>query len=934
MVDIFSSGIENQFMEITKLKVQCNDKLPHSICQNCRQEMDYIVKFLEKAKGSDTYLRSILSKEESTKTDVKTMGQQPRSKIVSRKAKKKVKDISENNKLYLIVVSKGEANSEEENGICVKDLNVDNDDFELAHYCKTLVKNYFSDHTYPKEYNSCNGVENMNQSIALNGSTNEPHVNYVHNVNLFIYKCIECKECFDEYCDLTHHYLLVHNGELPEIDFSFMCPLCKSSIVAKSSFLAHLECHKKDGFKFVNVNSSGEAVQVKEHETEVFEALKIETMQCNKVWQLCVDTFQCGTCFQRINPEDIEHHAKSHTFDDLHVKFACPICDNSFDNNINTFFEHLLLHREQNNYFIKVSSCGEPLELHENETFFVPHKEAVDIINIMNTDSQFEKVIKVTNINSCHICEYSTESFGVLCSHYEMYHPKDKVPEETYICPVCTKDFKTDDLSKSKQNLYEHLKIHKNAGLHFIEINRNGTIAANNENYSSIFTQSKLLLNLLYNSLFFSADQIWCPCLVLPTEMNELLESEECLNKNQSNKNSQQVKGISHNSLSYICEKCGKKFSSVIAYKKHFTKHSQGSNTSCGKRPICTICNKNFANKTSLYRHVRNHIKEGVVSEMETSELLGIICEKCGRTFSNLTSLTKHKKSHRTGKENTALKCDICGREFYRQSSFDRHKSAHLNPKYFDCNVCKLPLPSVVSLQKHLEMHKTSSNTHDCKACKTSFLTKESLTAHQTHTGHYLDRKPMECNVCHEKFFIGRKFTEHIKMHPKYKMGECTLCGKRLSTVQSLMLHMGRHFESNSILCPHCGKQFFEERNYHRHLLTHEGIKPFACDVDGCEKSFYTLFELNRHKKYHNNTRDFVCPYCSKSFHEANHLTVHVRTHTGERPYVCPHCNKGFITRTRCKHHIKLVHQGIGYDLIQSSISKKVAVFEAIETAV
>lgn len=164
-------------------------------------------------------------------------------------------------------------------------------------------------------------------------------------------------------------------------------------------------------------------------------------------------------------------------------------------------------------------------------------------------------------------------------------------------------------------------------------------------------------------------------------------------------------------------------------------------------------------------------------------------------------------------------------------------------------------------------------------------------------------------------------------------MSECSLCGKKLATIQSLMLHMRRHFESNSILCPVCGKQFFEKKNYDRHFMIHRGVKPFSCDVAGCDKSFYTMFEIKRHKKYHDNTRDFACPHCSKSFHEANHLKVHVRMHTGERPYICPHCSKGFVTRTRCKQHIKLIHQGVGYDLIQSSIVKKVAVFETVEIA-
>ncbi|KAL0276362.1 UNVERIFIED_CONTAM: hypothetical protein PYX00_003952 [Menopon gallinae] len=269
-----------------------------------------------------------------------------------------------------------------------------------------------------------------------------------------------------------------------------------------------------------------------------------------------------------------------------------------------------------------------------------------------------------------------------------------------------------------------------------------------------------------------------------------------------------------------------------------------------------------------MNEHRKYH--EGVVSD---DPIARTICEVCGRKLSNNASLAKHRRLHETEKESLLLKCKICERGFRRESSLNRHVSAHLNPNYFECEECKLPLPSAASLQRHRLSHQGSSSTFDCKVCKVSFLTKDRLNAHQTHTGHQQDRKRFECNVCHERFFVGREFSRHIKLHPKYKMSECTLCGKRLSTVQSLMLHLSRHFESNSILCPHCGKQFFE----------------------------------------------------------ANHLKVHIRTHTGEKPYTCPHCSKGFVTRTRCKQHINLIHQGIGCDLIQSSISKKVAVFEAFE---
>lgn len=621
-------------------------------------------------------------------------------------------------------------------------------------------------------------------------------------------------------------------------------------------------------------------------------------------------------------------HVDSCFRDAVHLlPLICPMCQFS-DKNKDSYVDHLKTHQSQGLIFFKLNPNVSPIQ-----------------ISPENVQRKLFKIcLKGCRCDKCGKYSRSLKSVSV---HARECHGWDFKLDLVYSCPACGKVFTND-----RTGFVKHLSSHKRDNVDFVKVNDLGIPVPLKKNEKAFlnFTQAKTRISRLSEMAEMSAESKQSPkpgCgsinVSMPKAVFEASEKtcyvcDECSNffgsKNELAKHLKLhavgEREVPEKSDDFVCEKCGLKCTGRISYDKHFSRHSERDSIN-GNRPTCHVCGKTFASRKKLGQHSELHEESEKLGRTYEKELSGVVCEICGTRFSS-SGLSKHKKLHVTDKENSGAKCKICDRNFSNPKTFDRHLAAHLNPNYFECNLCKLPLPSASGLEKHLETHKAGSATHDCSVCNLSFLSKDALTCHRARTGHVGGTKPLECNVCHEKFYVGKQFARHIKLHPKYKTTECTLCGKHLSTHQSLSLHMDRHFESNGILCPHCGKRFFEERNYRRHLLTHQGIRPYTCDVKGCQKSFYTLFEIKRHKKYHFDTRDFACPYCSKKFHEANHLKVHIRTHTGEKPYVCPHCQKGFVTRTRCKQHIKLIHQGVGYDLIRTDISKKVPVFESVQS--
>lgn len=188
-----------------------------------------------------------------------------------------------------------------------------------------------------------------------------------------------------------------------------------------------------------------------------------------------------------------------------------------------------------------------------------------------------------------------------------------------------------------------------------------------------------------------------------------------------------------------------------------------------------------------------------------------------------------------------------------------------------------------------------------CDQCDRAYNTKRSLQSHSRskHGKHKLENQGETPSAdsttiaAAETINGSRKKKRSTKSPAKvYKCNESE-CNQTFRTERDLRGHRWKH---TGIYCDICDKPFTQSGNMMRHRQRHSGIKPYKCQEQDCEATFYTQKELTSHNICHTGRMPCICEVCGRPCRDRGVLTAHMRRHTGERPAKCDVCGKAFYS--------------------------------------
>ena len=116
--------------------------------------------------------------------------------------------------------------------------------------------------------------------------------------------------------------------------------------------------------------------------------------------------------------------------------------------------------------------------------------------------------------------------------------------------------------------------------------------------------------------------------------------------------------------------------------------------------------------------------------------------------------------------------------------------------------------------------------------------------------------------------------------------------------------------DHNSRICNICGKKL-NSNNEKKHMESHER-QNIPCDE--CDKTFNTVFKLDRHKRnihQPDSNKPYKCTEqdCARAFYNTMSLEAHRNSHFGIKPYSCEICGTKFQNLSNKNAHFRKIHK-------------------------
>lgn len=394
----------------------------------------------------------------------------------------------------------------------------------------------------------------------------------------------------------------------------------------------------------------------------------------------------------------------------------------------------------------------------------------------------------------------------------------------------------------------------------------------------------------------------------------------------------------------YQCVLCSKSLGARKSYRLHLRLHI-GKNL---RR--CNVCERGFAKKSHLDRHLLTHkkivkssvkqtVNESSTEHFESETDLVAAQSPCENVCDSVDGdgMGNNSNYAQDGNESTLKKpiriessesegpiripldeeelkwvkkakkidsgrwqCPLCPKTLV-QKVIRIHIRKHVGRNLVRCRVCDQSFATNSKLKQHMSFHPKPGDLYPCDECDETFKTLNDQKYH-FEIAHVVGSEEAKITIEPKSESNHNDEKEQINRNSKLINGryQCQLCDKYLSSAKTIKLHIRLHLGLNLKKCPYCSHGFSKKSHLDRHLKTHEKAK-HECKL--CDIEYRTYQALHAHlykvhgdeSKYSQMQRSFKCDQCPKTFYQEEHLTAHKQTHSlPKKVFECDICQKQF----------------------------------------
>ncbi|XP_056142374.1 zinc finger protein 271-like isoform X2 [Lampris incognitus] len=289
----------------------------------------------------------------------------------------------------------------------------------------------------------------------------------------------------------------------------------------------------------------------------------------------------------------------------------------------------------------------------------------------------------------------------------------------------------------------------------------------------------------------------------------------------------------------------------------------------------CTICPKSFLRPCLLKKHMKIHVRDGLIAEPADST----------------SKVEEEAEEEESAEREVEIKEEEGNPEEQSPDGWSRLSPANhtcLDSESFVLNNEDGDVSGLINSDGEEEDWKQAVNTVSDKDKR---VPEDS------------DSKPRHCcPVCGRDCQKASALQKHLRIHSGERPYQCPTCKKSFTQQVHMTEHQRIHTGEKPYTCNDCGKSFTFSSALRRHQRLHNDDRPYQCPL--CQKSFKQQSSLKSHQMIHSGVR-FQCPFCSKSFSRALELNYHVGMHSKARPYFCDICKKNLSGARIFRNHMK-----------------------------